>query len=67
MARETFKSEETLKNLLNLLDDAFDGIDFTEEIKKFEEKYKKQAGSHISAQILHLPCWIGRHRFENPF
>ena len=44
MARETFKSEETLKKLLNLLDDAFDGIDFAEEIKKFEEKYKKQAG-----------------------
>ena len=31
--------ERELENLLNLLDDAFGGIDFTDEIKKYEEKY----------------------------
>ena len=40
--------EQDLKNLLNLLDDAFGGINFTEEIQKFEEKYK--AGFKIRSQ-----------------
>jgi len=54
----TREKERALKDLLNLLDDAFDGLDFTEEIKKFEEKYSNKAGFHIRAQIWHLFKWI---------
>ena len=39
--------EAALKDLLNLLDDAFGGINFTEEIQKFEGKYKNKAGFQI--------------------
>ena len=46
MTRE--KKEKALKDLLNLLDDAFGGINFTEEIQKFEGKYK--AGFQIRSQ-----------------
>ena len=54
----TREKERALKDLLNLLDDAFDGLDFTEEIKKFEEKYSNKAGFQIRAQIEHRFKWI---------
>ena len=47
------EKERALKDLLNLLDDAFDGLDFTEEIQKFEEKYSNKVGFQIRAQIGH--------------
>ena len=50
----TREKERALKDLLNLLDDAFDGLDFTEEIRKFEEEYSNKAGFQIRAQIRHL-------------
>ena len=50
----TREKERALKDLLNLLNDAFEGIDFTEEIKKFEEKYSNKASFQIRAQIWHL-------------
>ena len=31
-----------MEDLLNLLDDAFGGINFTEEIQKYEEKYDEE-------------------------
>ena len=46
----TREKERALKDLLNLLDDAFDGLDFTEEIRKFEEKYTNKAGFQIGSR-----------------
>ena len=46
----TREKERALKDLLNLLDDAFDGLDFTEEIRKFEEKYSNKAGFQIGSR-----------------
>ena len=46
----TREKERALKDLLNLLDDAFDGLDFTEEIRKFEEKYLNKVGFQIGSR-----------------
>ena len=71
--------EAALRDLLNLLDDAFGGINFTEEIQKFEEKYLNKAGFQIPSQNSDLLLWMfrikmfqwdpasSRKRFENPF
>ena len=50
--------EAALRDLLNLLDDAFGGINFTEEIQKFEEKYSPKAGFQIGSQNSDLFLWI---------
>ena len=54
----TREKERALKDLLNLLDDAFGGINFTEEIKKFEEKYNNKAGFQIRVHNPDLFLWI---------
>ena len=71
--------EAALRDLLNLLDDAFGGINFTEEIQKFEGKYKNKAGFQIRSQNSDLLLWMfsikmfqwnsasSRNQFENPF
>ena len=48
--------EKKLKKLLNLLDDAFGGINFTEEIQKFEENYKNKEGFQIRVYNRALFC-----------
>jgi len=50
--------EAALKDLLNLLDDAFGGINFTEEIQKFEGKYSPKAGFQIPVHNTELFLWI---------